>query len=66
MSLHSTVSTPTLGPIQSPIQWLLAGFSPGVKRLGGQAEHSLIFSAEVKNGGVKNQPSVIVYDVMLN
>jgi hypothetical protein len=44
-----TVSRPALGPIQPPIQWLSGALSPGVKRLGREADHSPPSSAEVKN-----------------
>jgi hypothetical protein len=41
---------PGLRPIQSPIQSVLAAFSPGVKRPGSEADHTSPSSAEVKNG----------------
>jgi len=44
--LLATASRPTLGPTQSPTQWL-----PGVKRSGREADHSPPSSAEVE---VKN------------
>jgi hypothetical protein len=43
------VSRPALGPTQPPIQWVTGTFSVGVKRSGRGADHSLPFSAEVKN-----------------
>jgi hypothetical protein len=47
--LFATASRLALGPTQPPVQWILAAFSPGVKQLGYQANHSLLSSAEVKN-----------------
>jgi hypothetical protein len=38
-----------LVPTQSLIQWVLEALSPGVKRLGREADHSPPSSAEVKN-----------------
>jgi hypothetical protein len=49
--LFSTASRPTLGPRQPHIQWVPGAVSPGVKRLGREADHSPPSSAEVKNGG---------------
>jgi len=49
--LLATMSIPALGPIQSPIQWVPGVPSPGVKRLGCEADHSSPSTAEVKNGG---------------
>jgi hypothetical protein len=40
----TTSSRPALGPTKPPIQW-----APGVKRPGGEADHSPPSSAEVKN-----------------
>jgi hypothetical protein len=37
-----------LGPTQPPIQWVPGSLSPGVKRLGRQADYSPPPSAEVK------------------
>jgi hypothetical protein len=47
--LFATVSRPVLGTIQHPIQWVLGALSPGVKRPGREAYHSLPSNAEVKN-----------------
>jgi hypothetical protein len=44
--LHSTASRLSLGPKQSPVQWV-----QGVKQLGCENEHSPPSSAEVNNGG---------------
>jgi hypothetical protein len=41
---------PVLALIERPIPWTLRAVSPGVKRLGREAEHSPTSSTEVKNG----------------
>jgi hypothetical protein len=46
--LFSTSSRQALGPTQLPIQWVPETLSPGVKRLGHEADHSPRTSAEVK------------------
>jgi hypothetical protein len=46
--LLSTLSRPTLGSTQPPIQWVQWAISLGVKRPGREAEHSPPTSAEVK------------------
>jgi hypothetical protein len=46
--LFTTVSRPTLGPTQPPIQWVPGALSLGVKWLGCEANHSPPSSAEVK------------------
>jgi hypothetical protein len=46
-----TSSRPALLLTQSPIQCLLEALSPGVKRSGYEADHSVPSSAEVKHGG---------------
>jgi hypothetical protein len=45
------VSTLALRLIQSPILWVPAALSPGVKRAGREFDHSSSFSAEVKKDG---------------
>jgi hypothetical protein len=45
--LFSTPSRPALVPTQ-PVQWVPGALSPGVKRQGREADHSLANSAEVK------------------
>jgi hypothetical protein len=50
--LFFTASRPTLGPTQSPIQWVQGVISPGVKRPGCEADHSPPSSIRDKNGGV--------------
>jgi hypothetical protein len=47
--LFTTASRPSLGPTQPPIQWVPGALSLGVKRPGGEADHSIPSSAEVKN-----------------
>jgi hypothetical protein len=44
------VSRLALGPKEPPTKWVLEALSPGVKRLGREADHSPPSSAEVKNG----------------
>jgi hypothetical protein len=51
MFLFSTSSRPTLGPTESPIQWVLGALSSGVKPPGLETDHSPPSSAEDKNGG---------------
>jgi hypothetical protein len=46
--LYFTMSRPSLGPTQPPIQWVLGAFSLEVKRPGREADHSYPCSAEVK------------------
>jgi hypothetical protein len=46
--LFTTASRTTLGPTQSPIQWVLGALSLGVKRPGCEAGHSPPSSADVK------------------
>jgi hypothetical protein len=48
--LLSTMSRPVLEPIQSPMQWVQAAFSQGMKRPEREADYSPSSSAEVKNG----------------
>jgi hypothetical protein len=49
--LHSTASRPALGPTQHPVQWVSGALSPGVKRLGREADHSLPSGADDENDG---------------
>jgi hypothetical protein len=44
----STLSGPTLGPTQPPIQWVPGGLFPVRKKPGREADHSTVTSAEVK------------------
>jgi hypothetical protein len=47
--LFSTLFRRALGPTQSPIQWVPAAISPGVKRPGREVDHLPSTSAEVRN-----------------
>jgi hypothetical protein len=49
--VFSIGSRPTLGPTQSPTQWVPGAHSSGVKRQGREPDHSLPSSAKVKKGG---------------
>jgi hypothetical protein len=46
--VFSTSSRPNLGSTQPPIRWVPGAPSPGVKRPGREADHSLPASADVK------------------
>jgi hypothetical protein len=48
----SMSSTPALGPIQPPIQWVQRALSPGVKRTWREADDSPPTSAEVKKSWI--------------
>jgi hypothetical protein len=50
--LFSIASRPALEPTQLPIQWVREGDFPGLKRPGRGADHLLLSSAKIKNGGV--------------
>jgi hypothetical protein len=45
----AAASRPVLGLIQPPIQWVQGASSPGIKRLGSEADHSPPSVAEVNN-----------------
>jgi hypothetical protein len=45
------MSRPTVGPTQTPVQWVPGALSPGLKRQGSKADHSPQYNAELKNGG---------------
>jgi hypothetical protein len=47
--LFTTMSRPAVGPTQPPVRWVPQALSPGVKRPGREADHSLPSSPEVKN-----------------
>jgi hypothetical protein len=49
--IFSTTSRPPLGPTQPRTQWIPQAISPGVKRLGREADHSPPPSGEIKKGG---------------
>jgi hypothetical protein len=62
-----TVSRPVLGPAQPPIHWVPWGLSPGVKRPGREADHSLQTSAEVKKTWIyASAPPILLHGVVLN
>jgi hypothetical protein len=46
--LFTTASITAVGPTQSPIQWVPRAIFLGVKRPEGEADHSPLSSAEVK------------------
>jgi hypothetical protein len=46
-----TASRLVLGPTQSAIQWVAGALSPGIKRSGREADHSLPSSTDFKNVG---------------
>jgi hypothetical protein len=51
--IFSTASRPVLRPTQPAIQWVPGALSPGVKRPGREADHSLPSSAVSRKGGAK-------------
>jgi hypothetical protein len=51
MFLFSTASRPALGPTQHSVKWITGAFSPGIQRLGHEANDTPLSSAEVKNCG---------------
>jgi hypothetical protein len=56
-----------LGPTQLPIQWVPGALSPGVKRLGREADHSPPTSAEVnKNVYLYIHSPMRLHGVVLN
>jgi hypothetical protein len=61
----STASRPTLGPTQSPIQWVPGALSPGVKQWGHEANHSPPSSAEVKKDGAIPPLPLCLHDIVL-
>jgi hypothetical protein len=54
-------SRPALGPTQPPIQWVSGIPSLSVKCPGSEINHSMIFSAEIKNKWSYNLLSLYVY-----
>jgi hypothetical protein len=64
--LHSTASTPGLGPTEPPIQWVSGAFPPWVKQPGREADHTLLSSAEVENGGALPPLPIRLHGVVLN
>jgi hypothetical protein len=51
-TIFSSDFRPSLGPTQPHIQWVPRSLSPGVKRLGREADHSSPSSSEIKNCGI--------------
>jgi hypothetical protein len=66
MSLYFTASGPVLGPTQPLNQWVAGALSPGVKRLGREADHSPPSTAEVKKMELYPHSPIRLHGVMLN
>jgi hypothetical protein len=65
--LFTTASRTALGPTQPLIQWVQGAISLGVKRPGREADHSLRYSAEVKNAwSYTSTPPIRLHDVVLS
>jgi hypothetical protein len=64
--IFSIGSRPLLRPIHPPIQWVPGDLSPGVKRLGREADHSPPPSSEVKNGRSIPPLPICLHDTVLN
>jgi hypothetical protein len=47
--IYVVASRPTLGPTQPPSHWVPRYFCPGIECPGREADHSSLFSSEVKN-----------------
>jgi len=55
-----------LGPTQPPIQWVPGALALGVMRPGREADHSPLFSTEVKNScSCTSIPPIHLYAVVL-
>jgi hypothetical protein len=61
--LFSTSSSPVLGPIQPPIQWVTGSLSPEVKWLGREADHLPTTIAEVKNTWIYTSTHMFIFMV---
>jgi hypothetical protein len=59
--LATGVSRLTLGSIQSPMQWVPASLSMGVKRPGREGDHSISSRAEVKNAWTNTSTTQYVF-----
>jgi hypothetical protein len=66
ISLFSTAPKPALESTQPPIQWVPEALSPGVKRPGREADHSLPSNAEVKNAWRYTSTPIRLHSVVLN
>jgi hypothetical protein len=65
--LFTTMSRPALRPTQPPIQWVPRAISLGIKRSGGEIDHSPPSSAEVKNAwSYTSTPSFRLHGVVLS
>jgi hypothetical protein len=64
--LFSTAPRPALGPHPASYPLGTGALSPGVKRLGREADHSPPSSAEIENGGAIPPLSTRFHDVVLN
>jgi hypothetical protein len=65
ISLFSISSRATLGPTQSPIQWIPGVLSSRIKRPEREADYSPPSSVEVENGGAYTS-QYITYIIKLN
>jgi hypothetical protein len=66
MFLFTIASKPALGPTQPPILWVAGALSLGLKRLGREANHSLLSSAEIKNGGAIPPLPIRLHGIVFN
>jgi hypothetical protein len=65
--LFTTASSPALGPIQAPIQWVPGALSLGIKWPGRETDHSPPSGAEVKNAwSYTSTPPIHLHDVVLS
>jgi hypothetical protein len=65
--LLTTASRTALGPTQLPIQWVTGALSLGVKRLGHEADHSLLSTGKMKNEwSYTSPPPIRLHGVVLN
>jgi hypothetical protein len=64
--LFATASRPALGLTQTLNQWVLEVLSPVIKRPRLKADHSYLFSAEVKNAwSYTSSPPIRLLGVMI-
>jgi hypothetical protein len=57
--LFSTESIPTVGPTQRPMQWAQGDPLSGIMQMGHEANHSLLSSTMVKNGGAASSLTLV-------